>query len=94
MKDSKEYFNYFFEMTNACDMAFYRIRSSIEKEERIYLDEYYLKTLGISIQYILDRKDLITKSLKELFVFIVSFKEMTFSLAQERAFALFMMAYL
>ena len=94
IKDSKEYFEYHFELTHAIDMGLYRCFSSISNKQIFFLDEYYLKTLGSNIQYILARKDLIVRNMKELFGFVLSWKEMTWSLAQERGFAMFVVAYL
>jgi hypothetical protein len=75
-------------------MGLYRPFSSITKKQIFFLDEYYLKTLGNNLEYILTRKDLIVRNMKELFNFVLSWKEMTCSLAQERGFAMFVVAYL
>lgn len=75
-------------------MGLYRLFSSINEKQIFFLDEYYLKTLGSNMQYILTRKDLIVRNMKELFNFVLPWKEMSCSLAQERAFAMFVMAYL
>jgi hypothetical protein len=52
--------------------------------------------LNASLRYIVDRKDLLAKGMKELFDYIINIKRMThtFSLAQERGFAAFVITFL
>lgn len=75
-------------------MAFYRSKSRIEHKEEVVLDDYFLKSIAASMHDISDRTDILVKNIQSLFNFVLSFNEMTYSLAQERAFALFIMAYL
>lgn len=94
MKESKEYNIYHYTKILANDMAFYRSKSRIEQKKEVVLDDYFLKSIAASMHDIIDRTDILVKNIQSLFNFVVSFNEMTYSLAQERALALFIMAFL
>ena len=82
MKESKEYNLYHYTKILVNDMAFYRSKSLIESKEEVVLDDYFLKSIAASMHDIVDRADILVKNLQSLFGFVVSFNEMTYSLAQ------------
>lgn len=72
-KRSPDYHIYHFSLTNAADMAFYRKFRKDAYISDYQPEEFYLKILSKFIKSILTRKDLIIKSMNQLFSFIVNF---------------------
>lgn len=102
MKSAREYHKLHLELTNITQLAGYREFSKSGSKvplspsilPQFNVDEMFVKTLAKFLSNILDDKDLIAKGLTELFHFIFNAGENLVSQAQERAFAMLVLAYL
>ena len=80
-KESKMYMEEHMKRVKICDMLHYRIYTPIFRQTVINSEDLYLKTIAEYTEKVTSDQEVISKHLKDVFHFIKTFNQLTYSLA-------------